>query len=65
MASSTSAAAMSLPTDARRRPSYAPFGEWELALPNTEEMRKRFTAGDIEDVLFVITWSGRTHEWPA
>jgi len=56
---------MSLPTDARRRPSYAPFGEWELALPNTEEMRKRFTAGDIEDVLFVITWSGRTHEWPA
>jgi hypothetical protein len=42
-----------------------PFGEWELALPNTEEMRGRFTSEDIQDILFVITYSGRTHEWPA
>lgn len=47
----------------------SPVGEWELALPNTEEMRKRFGDGgsneDIEDILFVITYSGRTPEWPA
>jgi hypothetical protein len=43
----------------------APFGEWELALPNTEDMRKRFTNEDIEDILFVITSSGRTPEWPS
>jgi hypothetical protein len=42
-----------------------PFGEWELALPNTEEMRRRFATEEIEDVLFVITYSGRTPEWPA
>ena len=42
-----------------------PFGEWELALPNTEEMRGRFTSEDIQDILFVVTYSGRTHEWPA
>jgi hypothetical protein len=42
-----------------------PFGEWELALPNTEEVRGRFKSGEIEDLLFVVTYSGRTHEWPA
>ena len=42
-----------------------PFGEWELALPNTEEMRRRFATSDIEDMLFVITYSGQTQEWPA
>jgi hypothetical protein len=45
-----------------------PFGAWELALPNTEEMRKRFDDEggneNIEDILFVITYSGRTPEWP-
>lgn len=42
-----------------------PVGEWELALPNTEEIRGRFTSEDIEDILFVLTYGGRTHEWPA
>jgi hypothetical protein len=42
----------------------SPFGEWELALPNTEEMRNRFKNSEIEDILFVITCSGRTPAWP-
>ena len=40
-------------------------GEWELALPNTEEMKKRFKNEGIEDILLVITYSGRTPEWPS
>jgi len=43
----------------------APFGEWELALPNTEEVKNQFKDEEIEDILFVITYSGRTPEWPA
>jgi hypothetical protein len=43
----------------------APFGEWELALPNTVEMKNRFKKEEIEDILFVITYSGRTPEWPS
>jgi hypothetical protein len=43
----------------------SPAGEWELALPNTEEMKKRFETEEIEDILFVITYSGRTPEWPS
>jgi len=43
----------------------APFGEWELALPNTDELKSRFQNEEIEDILFVITYSGRTPEWPA
>jgi hypothetical protein len=39
-----------------------------LVLPNTEEMRNRFGGDDgnedIEDILFVITYSGRIPEWP-
>ncbi|MGZ8915534.1 MAG: hypothetical protein ACXW1Z_20805 [Methylobacter sp.] len=42
-----------------------PAGEWELALPNTEEMRNRFKNEELEDILLVITYSGRTPEWPA
>jgi len=46
----------------------SPIGEWELALPNTEEIRGRFgdesSNGKFEDILFVITYSGRTPEWP-
>ena len=41
-----------------------PFGEWELALPNTEEVRGRFESEEVQDILFVITYSGRTQEWP-
>ena len=42
----------------------APYGEWELALPNTGEMKNRFKNEEIEDILFVLTYSGRTPDWP-
>ncbi len=42
-----------------------PIGEWELALPDTEEMKSRFKDEQIEDMLLVITYSGRTPEWPS
>jgi hypothetical protein len=38
----------------------SPAGEWELALPNTEEMKNRFKNEEIVDILLVITYSGRT-----
>ena len=42
----------------------SPVGEWELSLPNTPEIRNLFKNEEIEDILFVITYSGRTPEWP-
>jgi hypothetical protein len=42
-----------------------PPGEWELALPNTEEMKSRFKNKEIVDILLVLTYSGRTPEWPS
>jgi hypothetical protein len=42
----------------------APIGEWELALPNTQEIRRRFKDNDIEDIVFVITYAGRAPAWP-
>jgi len=41
-----------------------PIGTWELALPNTEQVRNWFKNEQIEDILFAITFSGRTPEWP-
>ncbi len=35
-----------------------PIGEWELALPNTEDMKNRFGDEEIEDILLVITYKG-------
>ncbi len=43
----------------------SPCGKWTLSLPNTIEMNDRFKQGEIEDILLVITYSGRTPEWPA
>jgi hypothetical protein len=43
----------------------APFGDWELVLPQTDEMKDRFHHEDITDILFVITYSGHTPEWPS
>lgn len=43
----------------------APIGRWELALPTTEEMKNRFKNEEIEDILLVVTYSGRTPPWPA
>lgn len=41
-----------------------PIGEWELALPNIEEVRNWFSNEQVEEILFVITYQGRTPEWP-
>jgi hypothetical protein len=38
-------------------------GVWELELPDTGDIRNRFKNGDIEDILFVVTYRGRTPEW--
>ena len=42
----------------------APVGQWELALPDIPEIRNLFKAEEIEDILFVLTYTGRTPEWP-
>jgi hypothetical protein len=41
----------------------SPLGEWELALPYTEELKNHFRQEEIQDSLFVITYSGHTFEW--
>jgi hypothetical protein len=41
-----------------------PVGTWELALPNTEEMKNRFKNAGIDDILLVLTYAGRTPAWP-
>ena len=45
--------------------SRSPFGKWELELPDTAEIRNLFTSEEISDIVFVITCSGRSPEWPA
>jgi hypothetical protein len=42
----------------------SPIGKWQLSLPNTGEMKSRFKNKQIQDILFVITYTGRTPEWP-
>lgn len=42
-----------------------PAGEWELVLPNTEEMKRRFKDEKIDDILLVITYGGRVPAWPS
>ncbi len=42
----------------------SPIGQWELALPNSPQFKNRFKDELIQDILFVITYSGRTPEWP-
>jgi hypothetical protein len=42
-----------------------PIGEWELALPTDETTKELFSKEEIEDILFVVTYSGSTPEWPA
>ncbi len=43
----------------------SPFGEWMLVLPNTGEIKNRFKNEEIQDILFVVTYSGRVPDWPA
>jgi len=42
----------------------SPVGEWELALPNDQQTKNLFANEGIKDILFVITYSGRTPDWP-
>jgi hypothetical protein len=42
-----------------------PIGEWELALPTEDKTKNLFRNEEIEDIVFVITYSGRTPDWPA
>jgi hypothetical protein len=42
-----------------------PFGEWELSLPDAEDLRAHFNNDDIQDILFVITYIARTPERPS
>ena len=42
-----------------------PIGVWELELPDTPEMRQRFANEEIDNILFVITYGGRTADWPS
>jgi hypothetical protein len=42
-----------------------PFGIWTLSLPNTQVLREWFTNGDIQEILFDITYSAHTPTWPA
>lgn len=41
-----------------------PFGAWSLAFPNDQRTRDYFKKEEIEDILFVITYSGETPAWP-
>ena len=43
----------------------APIGDWELALLDTPETRQLFKDERIEDILLVISYTGRTPEWPS
>jgi hypothetical protein len=42
----------------------SPTGVWELTLPDTEEMRNRFRNEEIDDLLLILTFEGRTPAWP-
>ena len=44
--------------------SKPPHGDWNLTLPNTEQMKKQFKDREIDDILFVITYSGQRPAWP-
>jgi hypothetical protein len=39
-------------------------GEWELALPNTEEVKQRFKQDEITDIVLVITYKADVPAWP-
>jgi hypothetical protein len=40
----------------------SPIGEWELAFD--DQTRSLFEGGQIEDVLFVVTYGGESPKWP-
>jgi len=45
-------------------PGVSVIGEWTLVLPNTPRIQTLFKDEKIEDILFVITYSGLTPKWP-
>jgi hypothetical protein len=42
-----------------------PLGTWELALPDTPEVRALFANEVVTDILFALTYTGRAPAWPA
>jgi hypothetical protein len=40
-----------------------PVGEWQLSLPDTEELRAHFREGRIQDLLLGITYSATGPGW--
>ena len=42
-----------------------PFGEWTLELEDKTEIRELFKSESIDDILFVITFTGHTEQWPS
>ncbi|MEW2330274.1 neuraminidase-like domain-containing protein [Micromonospora chersina] len=43
---------------------HSPVGDWELALPDNQQIVRWFKAGLIQDILLVVTHSGREPDWP-
>jgi hypothetical protein len=44
-----------------------PAGSWELKIPDNNDVRQLFDDSQknfIDDILFVITFGGRTPDWP-
>ena len=42
-----------------------PVGEWQLTLPNSGEVRRRLAHEQVVDIVFVVTFTGRTPPWPS
>lgn len=42
----------------------SPFGNWTLNLPDTPEMRARLANEEIDDLVLILTYQGRTPPWP-
>ena len=42
-----------------------PVGDWTVTLPDTQDLRSRFSARAIDDIVFVVTFTGRLPPYPA
>jgi hypothetical protein len=43
----------------------SPVGDWQLALPDNARSRALFSEDQVQDILLVVTYSGRLPEWPS
>ncbi|WP_239341259.1 neuraminidase-like domain-containing protein [Frankia sp. CiP3] len=43
----------------------SPLGRWELGLPDTEDVRAWLAAGQLIDILLVVSYRAQTPAWPA